>query len=84
MGVNKGEIETLDLLGLKCPLPALYARRALERAGAGAVIAVIADDPLAGVDVPHMCSREGYEVVSSERTGQVTRLVLKRPALPAS
>jgi tRNA 2-thiouridine synthesizing protein A len=52
----------LDLRGLKCPLPALMARRALKRAGPGAAIEVIADDPLAHIDVPHMCRQEGFEV----------------------
>ena len=47
--------EPLDLRGLKCPLPALFARRALARATPGDEIEVTADDPLAAVDIPHMC-----------------------------
>jgi len=69
----------LDLRGLKCPLPALMSRRALARAGAGARIEVVADDPLAEIDIPHMCRQEGYEVVSSVRDGAAVRLVLRRP-----
>jgi tRNA 2-thiouridine synthesizing protein A len=80
MGVNKAQIEVLDLTGLKCPMPALYARRALERAAPGALLAVLSDDPMAAVDVPHMCTTEGYEVVSSVREGTNLRLVLRRPA----
>ena len=56
------EEETLDLRGLKCPLPALLARKALGRAVPGAVLRVLADDPLAVVDVPHMCHAEGHAV----------------------
>ena len=56
--------ETLDLRGLKCPLPALLARRALARLPPGAVIAVLASDPLAVVDIPHMCGEEGHSVES--------------------
>jgi tRNA 2-thiouridine synthesizing protein A len=78
MGVNKAEI--LDLIGLKCPLPALYARRALERAGAGAVLVVLSDDPLAGIDLPHMCRQEGYLVLASESDGTTFRITLQRPA----
>ncbi len=74
------ERETLDLRGLKCPLPALFAKRALLRAKPGASIAVIADDPMAAIDVPHMCRDEGFDVVAQSREGDVTRLVLKRPA----
>ena len=50
--------EVLDLRGLKCPLPALFAKRALSRASAGAHIEILTDDPMAPVDVPHMCRHE--------------------------
>jgi tRNA 2-thiouridine synthesizing protein A len=52
--------ETLDLRGLKCPLPAMLARKALARLAPGAVVTVLADDPLAAVDIPHMCHGEGH------------------------
>jgi tRNA 2-thiouridine synthesizing protein A len=68
----------LDLRGLKCPLPALFARRALELAVSGAVLEVIADDPMAIADVPHMCRQEGYEVVSAEKSGDEARFVLRK------
>ena len=71
--------EELDLKGLKCPLPALFARRALSHAGAGQQITVITDDPMAPIDVPHMCRQEGYDVVSVTRDGDVARMVLRRP-----
>jgi tRNA 2-thiouridine synthesizing protein A len=80
MGINKAEMTELDLTGLKCPLPALYARKALERAAPGAEIMVVSDDPMAAVDLPHMCTGEGYEVVSSAREAGTLRMVLRRPA----
>lgn len=52
--------ETLDLRGLKCPLPAMMAKRALARLAPGAALIVLADDPLATVDIPHMCHGEGH------------------------
>lgn len=72
--------EMLDLRGLKCPLPALFARRALERAAPGTVIEVWVDDPMAPVDVPYMCHDEGYEVLGAFADGDSVRLRLKRPA----
>ena len=69
----------LDLRGLKCPLPALFSRRALARAAPGAVIEVLVDDPMAPIDVPHMCRGEGYDVLAVVRDGDVTRLTLRRP-----
>ncbi len=72
--------EELDLRGLKCPLPALMARRALARAPAGQQIRITTDDPMAPIDVPHMCRQEGYDVVEVSRAGDVAFMVLKRPA----
>jgi tRNA 2-thiouridine synthesizing protein A len=54
--------ETLDLSGLKCPLPALMARRALARLPQGDILTVVATDPLAVVDIPHMCGKEGHHL----------------------
>ena len=72
--------EEIDLRGLKCPLPALIARKHLRTAVAGAEIRVVTDDPMAPIDVPHMCRQEGYDVVDVARDGDVARMVLKRPA----
>jgi len=70
--------ETLDLKGLKCPLPALIAKRALLRRAKGHVVEVIADDPLAAVDLPHMCRAENFEVLELLREGDITRLRVRR------
>jgi len=70
--------EPLDLRGLKCPLPALFARRALARLKPGAELEVIADDPLAAVDIPHMCHQQAHDVIGIVRDGDVTTLRLRR------
>jgi tRNA 2-thiouridine synthesizing protein A len=54
--------ETLDLRGLKCPLPALLAKKALARLSAGTALRVLADDPMSVVDIPHMCHGEGHTI----------------------
>lgn len=69
----------LDLRGLKCPMPALLARRALERASPGETLEVVTDDPMAPIDMPHMCHQEGYEFVSLTKDETVARMVLRRP-----
>jgi tRNA 2-thiouridine synthesizing protein A len=71
--------DELDLRGLKCPLPALFARRALEKAAPGATLTVLTDDPMAPIDVPHMCRGEGYEVLANERDGDRARMILMKP-----
>ncbi|HEY8950737.1 MAG TPA: sulfurtransferase TusA family protein [Rhizomicrobium sp.] len=72
--------EELDLRGLKCPLPALMVRKRLRTAAAGEEIRVLTDDPMAPIDVPHMCRQEGFDVVDVARDGDIARMVLKRPA----
>jgi tRNA 2-thiouridine synthesizing protein A len=71
--------EVVDLRGLKCPLPALMARLYLARAPAYAVVVVLTDDPMALVDVPHMCAGEGFEVLEVQRVGDEARMILRKP-----
>ena len=69
----------LDFRGLKCPLPALFAKRALVRAAPGTQIEILTDDPMAPIDVPHMCHGEGFEVAELVRDGNSARMVLRKP-----
>lgn len=52
--------ETLDAIGLLCPLPVLKARKRLQSLPAGAVLRLLADDPAAVIDVPHFCAENGH------------------------
>ena len=70
--------ETLDLRGLKCPMPALLAKKALARLSPGAVLTVLADDPMAVVDIPHMCHGEGHAVDSVASRDGYQEFVLRR------
>ncbi len=71
--------ETLDLTGLKCPLPALLARRHLARAPVGTRVLVLTDDPMAPIDIPHMCRQDGFEVIETLRDGDRARILLRKP-----
>jgi len=75
------EDEILDLRTLKCPLPALMAKKALAKAAPGACLTVLADDPLAAVDIPHMCHQEGHAVegVTEKEGYRAFRLRRGRP-----
>ena len=50
---------TLDLQGLKCPLPALKTRKALQRLEPGYVLVVECTDPLAVIDIPALLAETG-------------------------
>ncbi|MBL4917927.1 sulfurtransferase TusA family protein [Szabonella alba] len=61
----EAEQETeLDAAGLLCPLPVLRARKRLLGLPPGAVLRLIATDPMAVVDVPHFCAQAGHELLS--------------------
>jgi tRNA 2-thiouridine synthesizing protein A len=70
--------EILELRGLKCPLPAMLARKALARLSPGTALTVLADDPLATVDIPHMCQAEGHAVESIASREGYTEFTLRK------
>ncbi|WP_349236630.1 sulfurtransferase TusA family protein [Bosea sp. AS-1] len=56
----------LDLRGLKCPLPVLRVRKALDAAAAGSLIVVQCTDPMAAIDLPNLTRETGDAI---ERQG---------------
>ncbi len=71
----------VDARGHRCPVPTLRLRRALETAAPGeATVAVLADDPLARIDIPHFARTNGLEVLEASTDGAATRFVVRRPA----
>ncbi|MEM9706995.1 MAG: sulfurtransferase TusA family protein [Pseudomonadota bacterium] len=52
--------EMLDTTGLRCPLPVVKTEALLRRLPAGATLRVLADDPIALVDIPHFAREAGH------------------------
>ncbi|HEY9217334.1 MAG TPA: sulfurtransferase TusA family protein [Phenylobacterium sp.] len=68
----------VDARGHRCPVPTLRLRRSLEDAEPGACVRLLADDPLARIDVPHFAGQAGFEILEqSERDGALSFLVRK-------
>jgi len=55
---------TLDVTGLRCPVPVIRAGRALRSLAPGDVLEIIATDPLAELDLRHFCAEAGHEVLT--------------------
>lgn len=69
---------TVDARGHRCPVPTLKLRRALEGAESGARVRLLADDPLARIDVPHFAAEAGFVVEETlEEAGVLSFLVAK-------
>ncbi|MBT2187054.1 sulfurtransferase TusA family protein [Sphingobium nicotianae] len=56
----------VDTRGLKCPWPVLRAARAMREHGA---ILLLADDPVALIDVPALAKASGWEIEVREADG---------------
>lgn len=71
----------INARGHHCPVPTLKLRKALESAPPGAHVRLIADDPMARIDVPHFAAGVGASVVSitDEPDGAISFLVTKAP-----
>jgi tRNA 2-thiouridine synthesizing protein A len=60
---------TLDLRGLRCPLPALKTRKALTRLAAGDRIVVECTDPLSTLDIPNLINQTGDTLEDQSAAG---------------
>lgn len=69
----------IDARGHRCPVPTLRLSRALARAGAGQIVRLIADDPLARIDVPHFIREQGYRLKSVAGEGEALIFDVCRP-----
>jgi tRNA 2-thiouridine synthesizing protein A len=61
----------LNLRGLKCPLPALRARKALSRLPAGDMLVVECTDPLTEIDIPNLVRQTGDVLEGKTQDGDV-------------
>jgi tRNA 2-thiouridine synthesizing protein A len=58
----------LDLLGLKCPLPALKTRKALKGLAGGDVLIVTCSDPMSAIDIPNLVRETGDRLFDHGRS----------------
>jgi tRNA 2-thiouridine synthesizing protein A len=69
----------VDARGHRCPVPTLRLRRALEAAPPGARVRLLADDPLARIDVPHFAAQAGAQVLEQSQDGDALSFLVARP-----
>jgi tRNA 2-thiouridine synthesizing protein A len=68
----------LDLTGLKCPLPALMTRKAMETLSVGDRLEVHCTDPLAVIDIPALVQQSGDQIEASARHGDAMIFVIEK------
>ena len=69
----------VDARGHRCPVPTLRLRRALAAAPAGGRVRLLADDPLARIDVPHFAAESGFEVLERAEDGATLSFLVAKP-----
>ncbi len=68
----------LDLMGLKCPLPALRTRKALAELPKGGRLIVTCTDPMAVIDIPHVAQETGATLEDKQvEAGRLTFIIHK-------
>lgn len=72
----------VDARGHRCPTPSLKLQKAIRAAEPGARLTLLATDPMARIDVPHLMAGLGGETVSIDEADGVLTIVVATPAAP--
>ncbi len=68
----------LDAKGLKCPLPVIKTRMALNKMAVGEVVTVLATDPASKIDIRHLCNFTSNELMEASEEDGVLTYVIRR------
>jgi tRNA 2-thiouridine synthesizing protein A len=77
---DKGEMteKTLNLRGLKCPLPTLRVRKALTGLNTGDCLIAECTDPLTQIDIPNLVNQTGDELIEAARAEEVITFRIRK------
>lgn len=70
--------KTMDLRGLKCPLPALRTRKALSGMAKGELLVIECTDPLVTVDIPALLNQTGDTLEGQSKKGKVITFRIRK------
>jgi len=70
--------KTMNLRGLKCPLPALRTRKALAGMAKGDVLVIECTDPLTAVDIPTLLNQTGDTLEDTARAKKVLTFRIRK------
>lgn len=72
------ETTTLDLTGMKCPVPIVRLNTEVRQVDIGMQLEALSDDPAFELDVKAWCRRTGHELLSMDCSGSVTKVCIRR------
>jgi len=70
--------QTLDCLGLFCPIPVFQTRQALDKLAKGEILEVLVDDPAAEGDIPSLAKRLDVKVLRMDKEADRIRFLLEK------
>ena len=70
--------KTLNLRGLKCPLPALRTRKALAAMAAGDLLKIECTDPLTTIDIPNLLRETGDRLEAKSEADGVLSFQIRK------
>jgi tRNA 2-thiouridine synthesizing protein A len=69
---------TMNLRGLKCPLPTLRVKKKLSGLSPGDVIVAECTDPLAAIDIPNLVRQTGDTLESTASSDDVLTFRIRK------
>ena len=70
--------ETLDCVGLYCPMPIVKTAKKIKEIKVGEVLEVVADDKGIKLDMPAWCKATGHECLGMEEAGGEIKVYVKK------
>ncbi len=70
--------ETLDCVGLYCPMPIVHTAKKIKELKTGQVLAVLSDDEGIKEDIPSWCKTTGNEYLGIEEEEGVYRAFVRK------
>ena len=70
--------ETLDCVGLYCPMPIVKTSERVKKMKVGEVLEVVADDKGIKQDMPAWCNATGHECLGMEEEGGEIKVYVKK------
>jgi TusA-related sulfurtransferase len=75
----RGQVhQTLDCIGLYCPMPVLKTREKMDEIAVGEILEVLADDSAAEDDLKAWAKRTGQKILEIEKTNEGLRFLIKK------
>ena len=70
--------QTLDCIGLYCPIPILNTRREMDKLAIDQILEVLTDDPAAENDLKAWAKRTGQKILEIEKTDEGMSFLIQK------